>query len=58
MLESLFKGTVTLLKNILLTLLTVTLLKKASTQVFSFEICEIFKNIYLEEHPRTAAFAG
>ena len=31
-----------------------TLLKKALTQVFSYEYCEIFKNIYFEEHLRTA----
>ena len=30
--------------------------KEASTQVFSYEYCEIFKNNYSEEHPRTVAF--
>ena len=29
--------------------------KETRTQVFSCEICEIFKNTYLEEHIRTAA---
>ena len=28
---------------------------KTSTQVFSCEYCEIFKNIHFEEHLRTAA---
>ena len=32
-----------------------TLLKKTPTQEFSCETCEIFKNIYFEEHLRTAA---
>ena len=31
------------------------LLKYPPTQVFSCEYCEIFKNIYFEEHLRTAA---
>ena len=30
-----------------------TLSKKAPTQMFFQEICEIFKNIYFEEHLRT-----
>ena len=29
------------------------ILKKTPTEVFSCEICEIFKNIYFEEHLRT-----
>ena len=29
--------------------------KEASTQVFYYEYCEIFKSSYFEEHPRTAA---
>ena len=29
--------------------------KETLTQVFSCEICEIFKNIYFEEHLRTSA---
>ena len=33
-----------------------TLLKETSTQMFSCEIWEIFKNTYFEEHLRTAAF--
>ena len=33
-----------------------TLLKRDSTQVFSCEYCEIFKNTYFEEHPRTSEF--
>ena len=32
-----------------------TILKKTPTQVFSCEICEIFKNTYFEEHQRTTA---
>ena len=31
--------------------------KETPTQVFSREICEIFKNTYFEKHLRTAAFA-
>ena len=30
--------------------------KNISTQVFSYEICEIFKNTYFEEHLVTADF--
>ena len=30
--------------------------KENPTQVFSCEICEIFKNIYFEEHLRTTAY--
>ena len=33
----------------------VTLLKDSPTEVFSCEICEIFKSIYLEEHLQTTA---
>ena len=33
------------------------LLIKSPTQVFSCEICEIFKNIYFEEHLQTNASA-
>ena len=29
--------------------------KETQTQVFSSEICEIFKNTYFEEHLRTTA---
>ena len=29
--------------------------KEVPTQVFSCEICEIFKNIYFEEHMRTTS---
>ena len=29
--------------------------KETSTQVFSHEICKIFKSSYFEEHLRTAA---
>ena len=32
-----------------------TLLNETPTQVFSWEYCEIFKNIYFEEHLQTAA---
>ena len=32
--------------------------KETSTQAFSFEYCEIFKNTYFEEHLRTAASAS
>ena len=31
-----------------------TLLKKTSTQVFSCQFCEFYKNSYLEEHKQTA----
>ena len=34
------------------------LLKRESSSVFSFEYCNIFKNIYSEEHLRTGAFEG
>ena len=30
--------------------------KETPTQVFSCEICEIFKNAYFEEHLRTTVF--
>ena len=30
-------------------------IKKRLQQVFSFEICEIFKNTYFEEHLQTTA---
>ena len=33
-----------------------TLLKRDSNTVLSFEYYEIFKNIFFEEHLRTAAF--
>ena len=33
-----------------------TLLKETPVQVFSSEFCEIFKNIYFEEHLRMTAF--
>ena len=33
-----------------------TLFKGTPTQVFSGEICEIFKNIYFEEYLRTTAY--
>ena len=36
-------------KNIL------TLLKRDSNTILSCEICEIFKNVYFEEHLRTTA---
>ena len=29
--------------------------KETPTQLFSFKICEIFKNIYFEEHMQTTA---
>ena len=32
--------------------------KETSTQAFSFEYCEIFKNTYFEEHRRTATSAS
>ena len=32
-----------------------TLLKRDSSTVFSYEICEIFKNTYFEEHLQTTA---
>ena len=48
MLESLFNEVVG-------TILLGTLLKRDSTQVFSHEIYEIFKNTYFEEHLRTTA---
>ena len=32
-------------------------LKETPTQVFSFEICQIYKNTYFEEHLQTAASA-
>ena len=32
--------------------------KEISTQVFSCEYCEIFENIYFEEHLRAAALSG
>ena len=35
-----------------------TLLKKTPVQVFSCEYCEVFKNIFLTEHPRTTASKG
>ena len=31
-------------------------LKETPTQVFSCKLCDIFKNIYFEEHLRVAAF--
>ena len=29
--------------------------KETTTQMFYYEICEIFKNIYLQKHLRTAS---
>ena len=33
-------------------------LLETETQVFSYEICEFFKNTYFEKHLRTTAFGG
>ena len=43
--------------NHFLLLRPATMLKEFPAQVFSCEYCEIFKNTYFEENPRTAASA-
>ena len=44
----------TILKNICEQLLLIFISKETPAQMFSCEFCELYKNTYLEEHPRTA----